>query len=995
MNEAKGTTFDLATVDGRQAVADWLDQRGILWMGARKGKEPHTTRVKQEDEGSLPWSTHKAQGWLDKGRALWLANGGKIIVVPSTVLAGKHGSAVADVDNGVLAENLAWLDEHVGSHPMFTIQRADGAEKAHRWYASDVPSGINGNMHLGTVEVSGQWRGKGGSGETGGYVCLYDGELEMLVDALSRGAYGHPVGPMAVVRTMKPKASPPAPTKRGKRDWVAEIAALTKGRHPAAVEIVTSAVNGGVVFGDEVERAMFKAYLDIVPKSHGDPERHWADIWRDQKTWVDANPLPAHARRRPGPEPGDEGPVTDAEREDALLHIRKHTRTERGQAGKHQGALDKILERQGGKNGGWRGWRERLRNHCRTAGYNGATWEEVWRSVEAGGWGGFLFATWTRRIARVGFGRGVQAADAETEASVAEYVAKQREKARALREKDRKVQDFIRGKRERREEAAAKAGLPIMDAGDVFEHNNMEAWRGALAHLDIEVRDNLLTKHREFRYGVRKIDWSRLDSNHMSLIERDIETVASYRKRSGEKKYPEPLEFPGAKWRSMFDAHCALPENQHHPLLEYFEALEAKEDREAEQWIPALFPDARAADPLVQFVSRAIPLGAYWRTMEPECVVEEMNILRGPMTLGKSTSLAWLFPKDCRKACFGNQLRFTGYDMEKWAEAVEGNTITECREMSGISARNVNEITAFVGGGNDDRRLKHDPSFVSERPRRGIMVGTCNSFWQLPRIPNNRRLIIANLGTAQYGRANMPVEDFMNQWRDRIWGHAKWLYEQGVTPSLPEHLVARVSEISTTSGGADPMLGPMALDTPFRDVRNDNKWTWKRICEYHLTPDETKPEDGDEGKYARVKWSWRSVPVAERRAFQDAYLNTGWEKVTERPVRVPGAKRERPVEYWQNGAYEAERLREEAEAFTLALEATRSSEPGREVRIERYELITGEMDTQDLGLSEGALIARYHPALEIAMEKTGARMEIEGEGTRDRRVMIVVPNPGP
>ena len=992
------STFDLSTAAGRREVAAWLDQRGIVWMGTKLRKAPHSTRPKQKDDAPLAWSVHATNGWLREGRSLWIAHGGPICVCPSTVRTGKHGSAVADVDNGVLAENLAWLDEHVGSRPLLTYPRPDGAEKAHRWYACNVPRGMNGNMHN-SGAVMGQWRGIGGSGETGGYVRLYDGELELLVSTLSSGSYGHPIGPDAVARTKKPtsqKQQPKPPSQRsqcprggGKRDWAAEIAALTKGRHPATVSIVSSAIVAGVAFGDEIEKEMFQAYKDIVPETHGDPAKHWSQIWTDQKRWADS--LPAHDRRRPGPEPVDEGPVTDAEREDALLHIRKQTRLDRGQAGKHQGTLAKIVGRSGGKNGGWQVWRESLRQHCRTAGYNGAKWEEVWRSVEAGGWGGFPFATWTRRIARVGFGRGVSAADAETEASVAGYVAKQREKARAQREKERKLQDFIRGKRERREEAAANAGLPIMDAADVFEHNNKEAWDGVLEHLDIEVRDNLLTKHREFRYGVRGIDWSRLDSNHMSLIERDIETVASYRKRSGEKKYPEPLEFPGAKWRSMFDAHCALPENQFHPLLAYFDRIDAKEDRDAEQWLTALFPDARAADPLVRFVSGAIPLGAYWRTMEPGCVVEEMNILRGPMGCGKSTAVQHLFPEDCRTACFGNQLKFTGFDTEKWSEAVEGNTITECREMAGVSARNVNEITAFVGGGNDDRRLKHDPSFVSERPRRGIMVGTCNPYWQLPRIPNNRRFIIANLGTAQYGRGTMAAEDFMDLWRDRIWGHAKWLYEQGVSPSLPEHLVEAVTRISTTSGETDPMYGSMVTGFPVRDCRGGDKWQWKRICEYLLTPDETDP-DPEVKEGARVKWSWRSVPVQERRALQSAFLNGGWECVTERPVRVPGKPRAGATEYWQKGAYEAVRLQEDAGDIARELVAVQAA---GQLRIDRYELITAAVECPPvLKLSPGAVLTRYHPALEIAMAKVGARLVVEGEGTNRRHVVVMDPSPG-
>lgn len=283
------TTVDLSTAAGRQAVADWLDQRGIVWMGTRSGKAPHSTRPKQKDDAPAAWSVHATNGWLREGRSLWIAHGGPICVCPSTVRTGKHGSAVADVDNGVLAENLAWLDEHVGRHPLLTYPRPDGAEKAHRWYACDVPRGANGNMHHGSDAVVGQWRGIGGSGETGGYVRLYDGELEALIAAVESGRFGNPLGRAAFVRTAKPRKAR-ARSMGADRDWPDQIRALTKGRHPGAVKIVTSAINGGVVFGDEVERAMFKAYLDIVPKSHGDPASHWEQIWINQKGFVDANP---------------------------------------------------------------------------------------------------------------------------------------------------------------------------------------------------------------------------------------------------------------------------------------------------------------------------------------------------------------------------------------------------------------------------------------------------------------------------------------------------------------------------------------------------------------------------------------------------------------------------------------------------------------------------------------------------------------------------------
>lgn len=238
----------------RREIADWLDQRGIKWAGAKAGaKAPKTTRPKEADPA--PWDVHFDEGHMERGQQQWrddrLAD---LYLWPGSINAGKAGAACGDLDRVECAEaDAAWFREHVAPTPILDYPKPDGSGKRHVWVATDLRPG-NGKIRDPNGDVIGEWRGLTAKGTLGAGIRLYPDELEALVDALGKGV-GHPLtrAQWAATQREAPKARSVGGRKPRLRlrsfdvaaAWIREHAG--DGRNDCAYRASLSLVNAGVI----------------------------------------------------------------------------------------------------------------------------------------------------------------------------------------------------------------------------------------------------------------------------------------------------------------------------------------------------------------------------------------------------------------------------------------------------------------------------------------------------------------------------------------------------------------------------------------------------------------------------------------------------------------------------------------------------------------------------------------------------------------------------
>ena len=106
-------------------------------------------------------------------------------------------------------------------------------------------------------------------------------------------------------------------------------------------------------------------------------------------------------------------------------------------------------------------------------------------------------------------------------------------------------------------------------------------------------------------------------------------------------------------------------------------------------------------------------MGAVARTYTPGEKHDEMVILVGPQSLGKSTIWAWLLPPADRRSWFSDALKFHS-DLKAQVEALQGRVLVEAAEMSGSTRAEVESIKGFLA----TTRRRRRPAYLPPRPYR-------------------------------------------------------------------------------------------------------------------------------------------------------------------------------------------------------------------------------------------------------------------------------------
>lgn len=201
--------------------------------------------------------------------------------------------------------------------------------------------------------------------------------------------------------------------------------------------------------------------------------------------------------------------------------------------------------------------------------------------------------------------------------------------------------------------------------------------------------------------------------------------------------------------------------NSFHPVVDYLDGLPAWDgENRCETW---LINYGGAPDtPYVRAVSRLVLVAAVRRVRQPGCKFDEMLILESSQGVGKSTAIKTLCPNI---DWFADNFRLDG-DTKKMIEQTMGKWIVEAGELRGMSARDQNDLKAYLSSTHDEARMAYarEPQRLA---RQFIVIGTTNDTQYLKDHTGDRRYWPVTIGVFNIEGLSLI--------RDQLWAEASYL----------------------------------------------------------------------------------------------------------------------------------------------------------------------------------------------------------------------------
>ena len=348
---------------------------------------------------------------------------------------------------------------------------------------------------------------------------------------------------------------------------------------------------------------------------------------------------------------------------------------------------------------------------------------------------------------------------------------------------------------------------PEADKLRVLPHKRASSVKRILAEWNIEVRFNARAKVIEIRK--RSDDPWAWEMLHDYEVLRIREAIAEWFLVPGPGKTEKPLEFSAQALNEHFGALAW--KRQCDPFEEWIESLRWDGEERLDTWLEEVWTLTGETDEeLVHWASRFIFLGAVYRTYEPGCKLDEMPILVGPGSVGKSSALRWLFPPE-KDEWFVDRFDFLETE-QRQVEKTKATVIAEASEMAGIRRADIGHLKAAVSSQGATLRLsyRHNPEYI---PRRNIIVGTADNDDVLPNDPNLRRFVPIII---ESGRAADAMA-YLDRWREQLWAEAREAYKTGQPARLPDELVLKQREITSAYRGRDEIIDDLAARAPAVD----------------------------------------------------------------------------------------------------------------------------------------------------------------------------------
>ena len=343
-------------------------------------------------------------------------------------------------------------------------------------------------------------------------------------------------------------------------------------------------------------------------------------------------------------------------------------------------------------------------------------------------------------------------------------------------------------------DAARKAGLPEGEIAATVESAVAAAARQGvrtlvayartpaglafcLDHLGVELQLNTRAKRYEYCLdGKWQVADDERDAGLRHLIAEKFST-------KGGSNSAMPLKYSA---EVFLDLRRALGNDLgRDPFRDWLEALSPWDGRpRIDGLLTNLF--GAEAEPLTQWASRYIGIGAIQRTYEPGCKLDEVPVLLGAQGVGKSAFARNWFSEE-QHEWHGDAVDLGARPKEQ-AEQLAGKVVVELLEMTGIRKAELERFKSFISR-QDDGQFRHAYARAAvPSPRVCVFIGTTNEAECLPNDPSgNRRFVVVAL---ERGCDVEAASVDRNQW----WSEALARYRAGERANLPRELHTLAAE---------------------------------------------------------------------------------------------------------------------------------------------------------------------------------------------------------
>ena len=273
------------------------------------------------------------------------------------------------------------------------------------------------------------------------------------------------------------------------------------------------------------------------------------------------------------------------------------------------------------------------------------------------------------------------------------------------------------------------------------------------------------------------------------------------------------------------------------PLIEILEKLEWDGKPRVEQFLH----DVMKADDTeyIRECSRLIFAGGIHRAYEPGCKFDDMIVLIGGQSAGKSTIVRWLNLDD---NFFREIKTISG---KEGIEAIRGVWIGEVAELMAMTrVKEAEAVKAYITSQEDSYRPPYG-KHVQTIPRRCMFIGTTNNPQFLTDKTGNRRFYPVKCQSFAYKLYDN--EEIIKEYIRQAWAEAVHLYKEGkLQPYAKKEVLEQIRAAQEAAMEDDWRIG--MIEQYLEDQKKANNSTVSVIELWHNAlnePEESKPTRKD------------------------------------------------------------------------------------------------------------------------------------------------------